>query len=149
MWALHKSRQVEVTLPWSTTTLTLSQVCWAQLALSGALLAVTQSLPYFPCILAQFPGESSPWSCQAQGETNWPVFTQVFLVFLFKNEVIFPFSKSVGTSLDCHDFSNTMDSGLTTSSTGSLMTHRFISSVPWTCIPSGSLDSLTPGFLLQ
>ncbi|NXH95699.1 CTNA2 protein, partial [Pachycephala philippinensis] len=40
---------------------------------------------------------------------------------------VFPFFQSPGTSPDCHDFGNTLESGLVTPSTNSLRTLRFIS----------------------
>ena len=75
-------------------------------------------------------------------DTEWPVVPWILLccfcfglvclfVFpFFKMGVIFPLFQSVGTSPDCHDLWNMMDSGLATSSTSSLRIHGWISSGP-------------------
>jgi len=51
--------------------------------------------------------------------------------------VMLPLLQLVGTSPDCHDLSNMMESGLATSSAPADASHQ----VPWTCAPSGSLVS--------
>ena len=51
---------------------------------------------------------------------------------------MFPFFQSLGTSSDCHDFSNIMESGLATTSPSSLRTLG--------CISSGPMDFCTFGF---
>lgn len=132
-----------VTLPSSTTTVIhSSQICQAQLALSEAMFChpvTSLSFMYLSTVprtifLMILPGTRWDWlAC------NYPDLS----VFLFlKIGAIFSFSKSVGTSLNCHDFWNIMDSCLKNSSTSSPMTHRCIWSVPWTFAPSGSLVSL-------
>lgn len=55
--------------------------------------------------------------------------------------------QSMGTSPDCHNFSNMMNGGLATSSTSSLRTYGSISSGP--CAASCSLDGLELNLLLH
>lgn len=55
----------------------------------------------------------------------------------------------MGTSLDCHDFSNVVESGFATSSARSLGTSGLVLAGPSTCAPPDSLGGLETGLLLQ
>lgn len=57
--------------------------------------------------------ESLRWSCQAQ---MWDWIAHSSWVFLFENGCYVPLFWSLGTSPDCHSFSNMIDRGLTISS---------------------------------
>ena len=67
---------------------------------------------------------------------------------------MFPFFQSLGTSPDCHDFSNIMESGLATTSASSLRTLGCIASGPMDfctfrfCRRSRTWSSLTAGGIL-
>ena len=117
----------------------LHQFCQAQFALSEAMLAVTNVLLVFHVPQHSFQEDPLHDLARHRGETDWPVVPWVFFFSLFKNGgYISPF-QSAGTSPDCHDFSNTMDSGLATSSASSLRICR--------CIPLGPMDLCAFWFL--
>ncbi|GAB0209091.1 hypothetical protein GRJ2_003374800 [Grus japonensis] len=64
--------------------------------------------------------------------------------------VMFPLFQSAGTSPDCQDFSNMMESGLATSSAISLKTRRCISSGPMNlCTTESSLEEKDLGVLID
>lgn len=67
-----------------------------------------------------------------------------------KMEIIFLLFQSMGTSLDCHDLPNMMDSSLATSSTSSLRIQGWISSdTVDLCTCSCFLDGLEPDVHFQ
>jgi len=68
---------------------------------------------------------------------------------LLKMGVMFLLFQSVGTSPDCHDFSNMMDSSFATSCAVPSGSADAPHQVPWTCAPSGSSDGLKPDLFLQ
>ena len=122
------------------------QICQAQFALSEAMLVVTSLFSMWRSMVSRrINSMILPGTVVRLTGLQFPASS--FFPFL-KMRVMFPLFQSVGTSLDYHDFSNRMDSGLATSSTSSLGTRRCIYQVPWTCAPSGSLDGLEPDLLL-
>ena len=57
-----------------------------------------------------------------RGETDWPVVVHFIPYSILKMEIMFLPFQSVGTSLDCNNFSDVMDSGVATSTTSFLRT---------------------------
>jgi len=92
---------------------------------------------------------SALWFCQAR-RWDWLACSSVDLLFFpsWKWGLCSLF-QSVGASPDCHYLSNMVDSSLATSSTRFLRKCGWISVVPWTCAPSGSLGGLKADLHLQ
>ena len=115
------------------------QICQARFACSEAMLAVTNHFFVSKCLGIVSRRISSMILLGTEGRLTALYFPgSSFLPFL-KMGVMFPLFQSVGTSLDCNDFSNMMDSGLATSSASWLGTRG--------CTSSGRMDLCTCRFL--
>lgn len=107
---------------------TESQIFQALFALSEAMLIVTNHLLVFHVSYHSFQEDLLYDLAGHRGQADRSVLPCLPSFHFLKGGDMFPLFQTAGTSLDCHNISNTMHSSLATSSPSSSRTHRCISS---------------------